>query len=43
MGLMDSVARRANGCGQLVRRCGVKAHYRYEGQWVWSVGEKLWG
>ena len=24
MGLMDSVARRANGCGQLVRCCGVK-------------------
>ena len=38
-----STAMRVPGCGQWVRSCGVNVLCRYEGPWVWSVSEKLWG
>ena len=43
MGLMNSPAKRAYGCGQWMRSHGVNEHSSYEGPWVWSMGEKSWG
>ena len=37
MGLMNSLAKRAYGCGQWMRSHGVN------GVWVWSMDEKSWG
>ena len=43
MGLMNSPAKRAHGCGQWMRSHGVKELSGYEGLWVWSMDEKSWG
>ena len=43
MGLMNSPAKRAYGCGQWMRSRGVNELCGYEGLWVWSMDEKSWG
>ena len=43
MGLMNSPAMRAYGCGQWMRSHGVNELSGYEGLWVWLMDEKSWG